>query len=158
MENLLFVIVFSVLVVFYGAWAYYTWRRGNRRMRAFIDDVKSVIMAQDNVRDGCIEGMKRCIGEEGIVSYGVFMALRAVMDKYDEGLFEGFRGLPAGGAEYIIGVDNYSPTDGAYCLMRRVSGGRPEVLLSKREIDSRHFDLEVQELAKYFNAVIVKDV
>ena len=57
--------------------------------------------------------------------------------------------------EYIIGVDTYDKDAIAYCLSRKVDGVF-EMLLCKTMIDEKEFKQEVENLAKYFNAYIVK--
>jgi len=58
-------------------------------------------------------------------------------------------------SKYVIGVDTYDHSSMSYCLVKKV-GEKMEVMLSKRMFDKEEFDEEVKNLAKYFNAKIVK--
>lgn len=57
--------------------------------------------------------------------------------------------------EYFMGVDTYDKEMNAYCLTRRVDGAT-EVLLSKVIKDENDFEKEVENLAKYFNAKVLR--
>jgi len=57
--------------------------------------------------------------------------------------------------EYFMGVDTYDKKRNAYCLTRRVDG-TTEVLLSKVIKDENDFEKEVENLAKYFNAKVLR--
>lgn len=57
---------------------------------------------------------------------------------------------------YMIGVDNTDKRYLSYCLARDINGIF-EVLLSKSMTDDSDFEEEVENLAKYFNAEIVKE-
>lgn len=57
--------------------------------------------------------------------------------------------------EYFMGVDAYDKKMNAYCLTRRVDG-ITEILLSKVIKDENDFEKEVENLAKYFNAKVLR--
>ncbi len=57
--------------------------------------------------------------------------------------------------EYVVGIDTYDEKANAYCLVRAIDGNK-EVILSKTVIDPKEFQEEVDNLAKYFNAKIVR--
>jgi len=57
--------------------------------------------------------------------------------------------------EYFMGVDTYDKKMNAYCLTRRVDG-IIEILLSKVIKDENDFEKEVENLAKYFNAKVLR--
>ena len=59
-------------------------------------------------------------------------------------------------SQYIIGVDTYDKYIGCYCLIKRV-GDSIEVLLSKKMRNSVEFTQEVENLSKYFDAIVLKD-
>lgn len=58
-------------------------------------------------------------------------------------------------AEYFMGVDTYDKEMNAYCLTKRVDG-ITEVLLSKVIKDENSFEKEVENLAEYFNAKVLR--
>jgi hypothetical protein len=58
--------------------------------------------------------------------------------------------------EYFMGVDTYDKEMNAYCLTRRVDGVT-EILLSKVIKDENDFEKEVENLAKYFNAKVLRN-
>lgn len=57
---------------------------------------------------------------------------------------------------YTIGVDTYDKEHLAYCLVRELNGVS-EILLLKTMSDEEGFNQEVGNLAKYFNAYVVRD-
>lgn len=58
---------------------------------------------------------------------------------------------------YVIGVDSLDKNACAYCLTREVDG-KIDVLLTKRMRNEAAFNEEVENLSKYFNAAIIKEV
>lgn len=56
--------------------------------------------------------------------------------------------------KYIIGIDTYDKNNSAYCLMKK-NEDHIEVLLAKTIRDENEFKEEVENIAKYFNAVKV---
>lgn len=56
--------------------------------------------------------------------------------------------------EYVMGVDTYDKDALAYCFGRKVDGVF-EIMLSKTMRDEKEFKQEVENLAKYFNAVVL---
>lgn len=61
------------------------------------------------------------------------------------------------GPKYIIGVDTYDENANTYCLVRILDENQ-EVILTKTICDKKEFDKEVENLSKYFDAVIIKEV
>ena len=59
--------------------------------------------------------------------------------------------------EYVIGVDTYDKDVLAYCFGRKVDGVF-KIMLSKTMRDEKEFKQEVENLSKYFNATIYKEV
>ena len=57
--------------------------------------------------------------------------------------------------EYFMGIDTYDKKMNAYCLTRRFNG-ITEILLSKVIKDENDFEKEVENLAKYFNAKVLR--
>ena len=57
--------------------------------------------------------------------------------------------------EYFMGVDTYDKEMNAYCFTRRVDGVT-EILISKVIKDENDFEKEVENLAKYFNAKVIR--
>ena len=57
---------------------------------------------------------------------------------------------------YFIGVDTYDTNSYAYCLVLKLAE-TTEILLSKTMSSKYAFDEEVANLAKYFNAAIIKE-
>jgi hypothetical protein len=58
---------------------------------------------------------------------------------------------------YAIGVDTSDENCMAYCLSKIIDD-RHEILLIKTMSNKNEFNQEVENLSKYFNAVILKDV
>lgn len=58
--------------------------------------------------------------------------------------------------KYILGVDTYSKGDLSYCLVRDLNGEK-DLILIKRMSDETAFEEEVKNIAKYFDAVIIKE-
>lgn len=58
--------------------------------------------------------------------------------------------------QYFIGVDTYDKGVFVYCLAKRTDG-ITEIILQKRMRNKDAFEEEVSNLAKYFNAVTVKE-
>jgi hypothetical protein len=58
--------------------------------------------------------------------------------------------------QYFIGVDTYDNGVFVYCLAKRTND-ISETLLLKKMRDKDAFEEEVSNLAKYFNAVTVKE-
>lgn len=56
---------------------------------------------------------------------------------------------------YAIGVDVYDTESMAYCLTK-TTFGNIEIILAKTMTDEKKFKKEVNNLAKYFNAKIIK--
>jgi hypothetical protein len=57
---------------------------------------------------------------------------------------------------YTLGVDTYDKKSFAYCLSSKKVSGEFEVLLCKTMTNEEEFNQEVANLAKYFNADIIK--
>lgn len=57
--------------------------------------------------------------------------------------------------KHIIGVDTQDKDKNAYCLTRHFNG-TVEILLSKTIRDENEFQDEVENLQKYFDAIIIK--
>lgn len=57
--------------------------------------------------------------------------------------------------EYVIGVDTYDKDALAYCFGRKVDGVF-EIILIKTMRDENEFKQEVENLAKYFNADVLR--
>jgi len=79
--------------------------------------------------------------------------------KIDKHVFDILKDFKPINYQYIIGVDTYDENMSAYCLMRRGSDSDCiiEVLLAKNmhKIHQKEFMEEVENLAKYFNAVTI---
>ena len=58
--------------------------------------------------------------------------------------------------DHVIGVDTYDKEAMAYSLIRRTVNGE-EILLSKVMRNEADFKEEVNNLAKYFNAIFVEE-
>ena len=58
---------------------------------------------------------------------------------------------------FLIGVDTYDKNYPCYCLVRVVDEVS-EVLLCKTKKDEKQFKEEVENLARYFNAEIIKEL
>ena len=58
--------------------------------------------------------------------------------------------------KYYIGVDKYKGSPSCYCLTRELNG-TVDIILIKRSNNEEEFDAEVNNLAKYFNATIIKE-
>ena len=57
--------------------------------------------------------------------------------------------------KYHIGVDTYDKNSASYCLVSTFDGNW-NIILIKRMNDMEAFEEEVNNLAKYFNAEIIK--
>lgn len=57
---------------------------------------------------------------------------------------------------YVIGIDNYDPEIFTYCLAKNYNN-TTEVLLIKRMKNKLDFKEEINNLSKYFNAIILKE-
>ena len=57
--------------------------------------------------------------------------------------------------KYFIGTDAYDKDVAAYCLVRRI-GTSSDIILSKTMKNDNKFSLEVKNLTKYFNAILIK--
>lgn len=57
--------------------------------------------------------------------------------------------------EYVIGIDTYDEKVPTYCFGRKINGVF-EIMLSKTIRDQNEFKQEVDNLAKYFNATVLK--
>lgn len=57
--------------------------------------------------------------------------------------------------KYFIGTDTYDKDVAAYCLVRRI-GTSSDIILSKTMKNDKKFNLEVKNLTKYFNAILIK--
>ena len=62
-----------------------------------------------------------------------------------------------GKPHYVIGVDTYDNDALAYCFGRRVNGVF-EIMLAKTMCDENKFKQEVENLAEYFKADVIKEV
>lgn len=68
-----------------------------------------------------------------------------------ERLLQKFEKLKNNPYKYTIWADTYDDKTHAYCLVRLLSDGTTEVLLSKSMTAGREFQEEVENLSKYFN-------
>ena len=59
--------------------------------------------------------------------------------------------------EYFIGIDTYDSESLTYCLSMKF-GESNNIILLKTMRDRQDFDEEVKNLAKYFDAVIIKSI
>ena len=59
--------------------------------------------------------------------------------------------------KFYIGVDTYDKNNLAYCLTRNTEDV-VEVILSKTSNDKKIFEEEVENLSKYFNAIVLKEI
>lgn len=63
--------------------------------------------------------------------------------------------------EYFIGVDTYEKESSTYCIIKRVNGYRDIIQIKSKRTHTlelkKEFDEEVNNLAKYFNATIIKE-
>ena len=57
---------------------------------------------------------------------------------------------------YYMGIDNYDKNNPAYCLTRMLNGVA-EVLLCKVVHGEKEFNEEVNNIAKYFNAIKITE-
>lgn len=57
----------------------------------------------------------------------------------------------------FIGIDTYDKNNNTYVLCRKFNN-TTEILLAKTIRDEKAFKKEVDNLAKYFNAIVVKEV
>lgn len=58
---------------------------------------------------------------------------------------------------YIIGIDSSEKDNNAYCISR-VIGNDMQIIFSKVIKDEKEFEAEVNNLAKYFNAVKIRQI
>ena len=58
--------------------------------------------------------------------------------------------------KFVIGVDAYDKGNNAYCLVRKYKNST-EFILCKNIKDNNEFWEEVYNVAKYFNAAILKE-
>ena len=58
--------------------------------------------------------------------------------------------------EYFIGIDTYDEENLAYCIVMK-HGESSTIVQLKNMVDRVAFDEEVANLAKYFDAVIIKE-
>lgn len=73
-----------------------------------------------------------------------------------EKLFKRLEKLRKENPEYVIGVDLNDEGASGYCLVKKI-GKTMTVLLCKGINDKDEFELEVNNLAKYFNAKIIRE-
>ena len=59
--------------------------------------------------------------------------------------------------EYFIGIDTYDAENLAYCMVMK-HGKSSTIIQLKKMVDRVTFDEEVANLAKYFDAVIIKEM
>lgn len=59
--------------------------------------------------------------------------------------------------KYAIGIDTYDKNNLAYCLSRTIDK-KFEIILCKRMKDEKEFKEETENLSKYFNATIFREV
>ncbi len=58
--------------------------------------------------------------------------------------------------KFYIGIDTYKGSPNCYCLTREIDGV-VEILIAKQIWNDEIFNTEVNNLAKYFNATIIKE-
>jgi hypothetical protein len=62
------------------------------------------------------------------------------------------------GIKYVIGIDTADGTNLSYCLMRKEEHDKStHLILAKTLNDKQSFEEETKNLAKYFNACILKE-
>ena len=72
---------------------------------------------------------------------------------FDKKLFDNIKVVQQ---NYVIGVDIYDNNVLSYCLARNIDGVI-EFILCKSMKDKKEFEKEVENLAKYFDAVIIRE-
>jgi len=65
--------------------------------------------------------------------------------------------LKGSAPSYSIGVDTYDKESLAYCLCRHMDG-KTEILLVKTMRSKKRFKEEVNNLSRYFNAKVFREV
>ncbi len=64
--------------------------------------------------------------------------------------------LTSDGQKFFIGVDTYNEDNMAYCLARELNGVK-EIINIKKMRDKDAFEQEVNNIAKYFEAVVIRE-
>lgn len=64
----------------------------------------------------------------------------------------------SGKVKYFMGVDMVDDKVKAYCLVRKIEGEIDTFILAKQSTNEKNFIEEVNNLAKYFNATIIKEI
>jgi hypothetical protein len=73
---------------------------------------------------------------------------------FDLKIIEKFKNIDE--PSYVIAIDTIDKKALSYCLAREC-GGKLEIFLCNQRSDENEFTKEVNNLAKYFNATIIKE-
>ncbi len=61
-------------------------------------------------------------------------------------------------AKHFIGIDIATTTENSYCLIRKVEGEQDIILLAKTMKSALEFGKEVNNLMRYFDAVVIEEI